>query len=61
MWRPAGTTPSILLVSLLGLPQLLGMALWFVAARRKLILAVAIEMLIGVCALVFWCVPAPPL
>jgi len=64
---------AIVLVGLLGLSQLLGMPLWFMVfalfaflaptreARRKLMLAVAIELVIGVCALVHWFVPAPPL
>ena len=64
---------AFLIVNLLGLAQLLGVPLWcgafvlfaFLAptpeARRKLIAAVAIEVVIGACALVHWFVPRPPL
>jgi hypothetical protein len=64
---------ALMLVSLLGLSQLLGMPLWFVAfavfailaptrvARRNLVAAVCIELVIGACALVHWFVPRPPL
>src|SRR2546422_498069 len=62
---------AIMLLELLGLSQLLGVPLWFVAfvlfaflaptreARRKLVLAVGIEAVIGVCALVHWFSPGP--
>ena len=64
---------GVLLLSLLGLSQLLGMPLWSVAfllfaflaptreVRRKLIVAIGVELVIGVCALVHWFVPRPPL
>lgn len=64
---------GVALFGLLGLSQLLGMPLWFVAfglfaflaptreARRKLIAAMGIELVIGVCALVHWFVRSPPL
>ena len=64
---------QLLLLGLLGLAQLLGMPLWSVAfalfaflaptrePRRKLLVAVGIELVIGACALVHWFVPASPL
>jgi len=64
---------ALALLSLLGLAQLLGVPLWSLAfasfallaptrpARRKLLFAVGIELVIGVCAAVHWFVPAPPL
>ena len=64
---------ALALIGLLALAQLLGMPLWSVAfavfaflappreARRKLLFAVGIELLIGACALVHWFVPASPL
>src|SRR5437773_2659476 len=60
---------ALLLLSLLGLAQLLGVPLWSAAfalfawlaptreARRKLIIAVGIELVIAVCAAVHWLVP----
>jgi hypothetical protein len=65
--------PALMLVDLLGLSQLLGAPLWLMAfalfafiaptrlARRRLALAVAIEVVIGGCALIHWFVPRPPL
>jgi hypothetical protein len=64
---------ALALIGLLALAQLLGMPLWSVAfavfaflaptreARRKLLFAVGIELVIGACALVHWFVPASPL
>jgi len=61
------------LLGLLALSQLLGMPLWSVAfalfallaptppVRRKLLVAVGIELVIGACAAVHWLVPAAPL
>jgi hypothetical protein len=61
---------GLVFLSLLGLAQLLGMPLFFLAfvlfsvlaptplARRRLRIAVAIEAVIGVCALLHWFVPA---
>ena len=70
----SGTTHTALMfVELLGLSQLLGVPLWFVVfalfaliapfqdVRRKLVIAAGIEVAIGVCALVHWFVPRPPL
>jgi len=66
-------TGYLAILGLLGLLQLLGMPLWFVGfvllaflaptreARRKLIVALGIELVIGVCALVHWFVPGSPL
>jgi hypothetical protein len=60
-------------LDLLGLAQLLGMPLWTAAfvlfaflaptrlARRLLIAAVSLELVIGVCAAIHWFVPSPPL
>ena len=68
---PGGT--AMVLVGLLGLAQLLGVPLWtaaFVllaviapagASRRLLVVAVGLELVIGVCALIHWLVPRPPL
>jgi hypothetical protein len=65
--------PALLLFSLLGLAQLLGMPLWTAAfalfaflaptrsARRLLIAAISLELVIGVCAAIHWFVPRPPL
>ncbi len=64
--------PALVLLSLVGLAQLLGVPLWTVAflvfaiiaptrpARRLLKAAVGIELVIGVCAAVHWFVPRPP-
>jgi len=64
---------ALVLMELLGLAQLLGVPLFSMAfvlfallaptpdARRKLIFAVAIELVIGVCALAHWFVPSSPL
>jgi hypothetical protein len=72
VYRGAPKHIAIMLLDLLGLSQLLGVPLWFVAfvlfaflaptreARRKLVLAVGIEAVIGVCALVHWFSPGPP-
>jgi hypothetical protein len=60
-------------VSLLGLAQLLGVPLWIVAfvvfafiaptrpARKLLMAAVCVELVIGVCAAFHWWVPRAPL
>jgi hypothetical protein len=62
-----------MLLGLLGLAQLLGVPLWSFAfavfallaptrpIRRKLLLAVGIELVIAVCAAVHWLSAAPPL
>jgi hypothetical protein len=62
-----------MLLDLLGLAQLLGVPLWLAAfalfaalaptrqARRTLIAAVGIELLIGVCALAHWFLPGSPI
>jgi hypothetical protein len=67
------THVALLLVEFVRLSQLLGMPLWTVAfvllaflapsraARRTLVTAAAIELVIGACALVHWFVPTPPL
>jgi len=64
--------PAQMLLSLLGLAQLLGVPLWtaaFVlfallapagALRRRLVIAVGIELVIGVCAVIHWTLPGPP-
>jgi hypothetical protein len=71
--RGAPSSPAMVLVGLLGLAQLLGMPLWTAAfvlfaviappgpARRLLLVAVGVELVIGVCALIHWFVPRPPL
>jgi len=71
--RSDGHHVVLALVGLLGLAQLLGVPLWSLAfalfallaptppVRRKLLVAVGIELVIGVCAAVHWLVPAPPL
>ncbi len=69
---PGGSTAPVL-VGLLALAQLLGVPLWSAAfvlfaalaptreTRRKLLVAVGLELVIAVCALVHWFVPRPPL
>ena len=69
----APRNPAMVLVDLLGLAQLLGVPLWTGAfvlfaviaptgpARRLLLVAVGVELVIGVCALIHWFVPRPPL
>lgn len=64
--------PALLPFSLLGLAQLLGVPLWTGAfglfaslaptrpARRWLLAATGIELVIGVCAAIHWFVPSPP-
>ena len=71
--RTATPRGALALVGLLGLSQLLGMPLWTIAfllfaslaptraARGKLMIAVGIELVIGICALVHWFISAPPL
>ena len=63
---------ELMLFDLLGLAQLLGVPLWLVAfgllailaptrdARKKLVLATGVELVIGACALVHWFVTRPP-
>jgi hypothetical protein len=63
---------ALALIGLLALAQLLGVPLWSLAfalfawlaptrdARRKLLAAAAIEVVIGACALVHWLAPRPP-
>ena len=65
--------PVLMLLSLLGLAQLLGVPFWtaafvlfaFVAprgpARRMLVVAVGLELVIGVCAAIHWFLVRPPL
>jgi hypothetical protein len=65
--------PVLMLLSLFGLAQLLGVPLWTVAfvlfallaptrpARRLLFVAIGLEVVIGVCAVIHWFVPQPPL
>lgn len=65
--------PVLMLLSLLGIAQLLGVPFWtaafvlfaFVApqgsARRMLVVAVGLELVIGVCAAIHWFLPRPPL
>ena len=67
------TNPVLLLCGLLGLAQLLGMPLWTAAfglfaflaptrpARRLLVTAIGLELVIGVCAAFHWFVPSSPL
>lgn len=69
----APSSPVMVLVGLIGLAQLLGVPLWTGAfalfaviapsgtARRLLLAAVGVELVIGVCALIHWFVPRPPL
>ena len=70
--RSASGHLALVLLGLLALAQLLGVPLWSAAfalfallaptqkVRRKLLLAVGIELAIAVCAAVHWFVPAPP-
>ncbi len=70
--RESPRHPVHVLFSLLGLAQLLGMPLWTVAfvlfavlaptprAKRLLVAAVGIELVIGACAAIHWFVPSPP-
>jgi len=72
-YSAASPNVALLLLSLLGLAQLLGVPLWSAAfalfawlaptreARRKLIIAVGIELVIAVCAAVHWFVPNSPI
>jgi hypothetical protein len=65
--------PLMLSLSLLGLAQLLGVPLWTAAfvlfaflaptrpVRRLLIAAIGLELVIGVCALIHWFMPSPPI
>ena len=65
----APTHPILMVLSLLGLAQLLGVPLWIAAfvlfafiaparpARRLLVAAVGIELVIGVCATIHWFLP----
>lgn len=66
------THPAGMVLDLFGLAQLLGVPIWtgaFVlftlaaptqAARRLMMSAVGIELVIGVCAAIHWFVPRPP-
>jgi hypothetical protein len=68
--REPYTSLPLVMLSLLGLAQLLGVPLWtgafalfaFIAptrpARRLLMAAVAVELVIGVCAAVHWFAPS---
>jgi hypothetical protein len=68
--RESPSNAVILMFSLLGLAQLLGMPLWTAAfmlfaffaptrpTRRLLVAAIGIELLIGVCAAFHWFVPS---
>jgi hypothetical protein len=61
-----------MLLSLIGLAQLLGVPLWAFAlglfaylaptkdTRMQLVTALGIEVVIGVCAVVHWTMPRPP-
>ncbi len=72
-WRGAPQSVSLVVVDLLGLSQLLGVPFWFggfvlfaVIAptreiRAKLTVAIMIELVIAVCALVHWLRPGPPI
>jgi hypothetical protein len=65
--------PVLMLASLVGLAQLLGMPLWTVGfvllaflapthrARRLLVAAIGIELVIGVCAACHWFLPRSPI
>ncbi len=71
-YAAAPKSVPLLLLSLLGLAQLLGVPLWSGAfalfawlaptreTRGKLMVAVGIELVIAVCAAVHWFVPNPP-
>jgi hypothetical protein len=73
LFRTTTPTGVLALVSVLGLAALLSMPFWAVAfllfaslaptrvARRKLMIAVGIELAIGICGLVYWFVSKPPL
>lgn len=68
--RDTTRTPAMMWVELLSLAQLLGMPLWTVAfvlfaflaptrpARRVLVAAIGVELVIGVCAAFHWFVPS---
>lgn len=70
-WEPANLFG--VLMALLWLGQLLGVPLWAAAfalfaflaptrpARRLLVVAVGLELAIGVCAAIHWLLPRPPL
>jgi len=75
-WGKLGAVPEppgLVLLGLLGVAQLLGVPLWMAAfvlfallaptpaSRRLLTAAIGIELVIGVCALIHWFVPASPL
>jgi hypothetical protein len=63
---------ALMLLSLIGLAQLLGVPLWAFAlglfaylaptkdTRMQLVTALGIEVVIGVCAVVHWTMPRPP-
>lgn len=65
--------PITMVLSLLGLAQLLGVPLWTLAfvlfaflaptrpARHLLVAAIGIELVIGICAVIHWFVPSPPI
>jgi hypothetical protein len=67
------TNPVVLGIELLSLAHLLGMPLWTMAfvlfaflaptrpARRLLIAAIGVELVVGVCAAFHWFVPSSPL
>ena len=64
---------SMVLFGLVGIAQLLGVPIWTVAfvlfallaptraARRMLVAAVGVELVVGVCAAIHWLMPRPPL
>lgn len=72
MAGPDSRHPVVALIGLFSLTQLLGMPLWTAAfalfaaiaptrpARRLLIAAVGLELVVGVCAAIHWFVPRPP-
>lgn len=72
-WRGSPQSIGLMIVDLLGLSHLLGVPLWLGAfvlfslvapnpgIRRRISVALAIEIVVGVCALVHWFVPAAPI
>lgn len=73
VYQTTASHVGVLVMDLVRLSQLLGVPLWAVAfalcaflapsrtSRLTLVTATAIEVVIGVCALVHWFVPRPPL
>jgi hypothetical protein len=71
--QPGSVHPALVILDLVGLSQLLGVPIWATAfalfsmvaptprTRQQLSVALGIELIIGVCAIVHWFVPHAPL